>query len=310
MTDVSEIGRDLAASLTLAFAEGIPSWLPGFAPALAQLRWDRLQASCGITPQTYGTARIRASDVRAERDLASSVPLPAAFGRTGNLLLETLRSGPGARYTDLGLDLAPHEVVRSSKIASRVRAGLETIASVPSLSASVGSVLHVLHVALPEGPDYDVSYSDPEVPFSIFVGVSPEGGGDRVEDLRLAEGILHEAMHLQLTLVEEVLPLIVDEMVSHYSPWQSTMRPARGILHGIYVFAVIRDLMKAVLDDRSSDDAQRRHASERIDTASSEIEDAAGALLAGSSLSTAGIGLVRGLVGTRISPSRRTARIG
>jgi hypothetical protein len=39
------------------------------------------------------------------------------------------------------------------------------------------------------GHDYDVSYSDPRLPFSIFVGIN---SGDQANGkLRLAEGISH-----------------------------------------------------------------------------------------------------------------------
>ena len=79
------------------------------------------------------------------------------------------------------------------------------------------------------GAEYDVSHSDPAVPFSIFLSVPPAGQTGR---LRLAESIIHECMHLQLSIVEKALPLI-DEPHAMYC------RPASGVLHGLYVFSVI-----------------------------------------------------------------------
>ncbi len=86
------------------------------------------------------------------------------------------------------------------------------------------------------GLDFDVSHSDPEVPFSIFVSVP---SAERDGTSRLAESILHECMHLQLTMIEAVLPLVDDESASAFSPWRQASRPLRGVFHGLYVFSAI-----------------------------------------------------------------------
>lgn len=49
---------------------------------------------------------------------------------------------------------------------------------------------------------YDVSHSTPVLPLSIFVSVP--GADERHAELRLAESIIHEAMHLQLTFIESL----------------------------------------------------------------------------------------------------------
>jgi HEXXH motif-containing protein len=75
------------------------------------------------------------------------------------------------------------------------------------------------------------------VPFSIFVSLPLAGA--RHGALRLAEAVLHETMHLQLSLIERIAPAIRSNDAQLYSPWLQTMRPVQSILHGLYVFAVI-----------------------------------------------------------------------
>ena len=72
-----------------------------------------------------------------------------------------------------------------------------------------------------DGPDYDVGYSDPEEPLSVRLGIGEEDC--RNGPPHLAEGLLHEAMHLQPDLWEACVPLV---------------------RRGVYVFAVVADCMQ------------------------------------------------------------------
>jgi HEXXH motif-containing protein len=90
-----------------------------------------------------------------------------------------------------------------------------------------------------------------------------------VADLRLAEAVVHEAMHLNLTNLEGFEPLVASEAWIH-SPWKSEPRPALGVLHGVYVFACIhrffRHLCRFPLED-----AQERYIKGRFVNIESEI---------------------------------------
>lgn len=145
-----------------------------------------------------------------------------------------------------GLSLARAPAFAIGMITDAV--GLLRLAGVDN---EVGSLAWAIHVLDAEA-GYDVSHSDPSVPFSMFVSAPREGETDGA--IRLAESMIHEAMHLQLTLIECVLPLISDDASQSYSPWQGRMRPLQGILHGAYVFAVIRQ----VLDRLTQVDAAHR----------------------------------------------------
>jgi HEXXH motif-containing protein len=130
-------------------------------------------------------------------------------------------------------------------------------------------VLVVVHVTRPKRSEYDESYSDPHLPFSIFLGI--DGAEQANGDLRLAEGILHECMHLQLTLMEEIVPMVSNGNERHYSPWQATMRPSQGILHGLYVFRVIQDFHRALLENGSLTPREQSYLTRRIDSIEEEI---------------------------------------
>jgi HEXXH motif-containing protein len=94
------------------------------------------------------------------------------------------------------------------------------------------------HVIIAKRADYDVSFSDPEIPFSIFISVPMQN--DRSALLRVAENIVHETMHLQLSLFEGRCPLVDTASTwALHSPWKHQQRPAQGILHGLYVFHVL-----------------------------------------------------------------------
>ena len=57
--------------------------------------------------------------------------------------------------------------------------------------------------------------------------------------MRTLENIVHETMHLQLTKLEELTPLISDDVSQMSSPWRKEPRHLQGVLHGAYVFNCI-----------------------------------------------------------------------
>jgi HEXXH motif-containing protein len=69
------------------------------------------------------------------------------------------------------------------------------------------------------------------------------GSGDAESEV----AVRRSAMHLQLTLIEQTVPMIGRSNERRHSPWQGTMRPSQGILHGLYVFRVIQDFHRALI---------------------------------------------------------------
>jgi HEXXH motif-containing protein len=115
----------------------------------------------------------------------------------------------------------------------------------PFLSSAVSELVWRCHIVRAQDEDYDVSFSDPAIPFSVFI--STPAKNDRRSILRVAESLIHETMHLQLTLFEVCCPLVDSAFSwSMYSPWKRQERPAQGILHGLYVFHILRWMWQQV----------------------------------------------------------------
>ena len=120
-----------------------------------------------------------------------------------------------------------------------------------------------------EDAETDVSYSHPDIPFTIFVSIC--GGDSLISSLRVAESILHESMHLLLTLIEGVVPLVdTISKAIYYSPWRDEDRPVRGVLHGLFVFKAISDFY-AVLCPQITDAVSKAYILKRVDQISGEM---------------------------------------
>ena len=157
----------------------------------------------------------------------------AALGNAFECRIEKLPASTRVRYENRGLTFS--ESMSAADVAA-VRSALSLVALLPSLQETISAYLRVLHILKAPGSDFDVSHSDPEVPFSVFMSIPPSCPEAA---LRLAESIVHECMHLQLTMIEAVAPLVRNNNVKAYSPWTQTPRSLGGILHGLYVVSVI-----------------------------------------------------------------------
>ena len=117
--------------------------------------------------------------------------------------------------------------------------------SIP-LFYSTRALLRSIHIVESVAPDSDVSFSLPHFPHSIFLSIPPSDNSDAVP--RLAESIIHEVMHLQLSLVERIYPLTLHnaDLEHAYSPWLNIRRPIDGIIHGLFVFRALEDFWSQV----------------------------------------------------------------
>ena len=138
------------------------------------------------------------------------------------------------------------------------RAGM-LIHRLPSLERVVLECVRELLVL--EAPDewHDVSHSEPRWPNLIFVSLPPP---TPVGDLRLAEAIVHEAMHLNLSFFERRTN-VIGENRQLFSPWRLEPRPAAGVLHGIYVFASLLLFFERLQHQNGLSFEQREHLGRR-----------------------------------------------
>jgi HEXXH motif-containing protein len=75
-------------------------------------------------------------------------------------------------------------------------------------------------------------------------------------------------MHLQLSLLDAVEPLVDRTSSSGYSPWKQEIRPIEGLLHGLYVFAVIHQTLGNLADLQP---ANRPYCAKRCNAIQSEV---------------------------------------
>lgn len=141
-----------------------------------------------------------------------------------------------------GLELMTPEELQGAQALSKLQRAFALLSEIPGLERFLSILVRSIHVLRQDDPDVDCSYSHPKVPFSIFVSVCQD---DSVaSDLRVAESILHETLHLFLTLIEEVVPLVdEDSQATYFSPWKQENRNARGILHGVFVFRGVWEML-------------------------------------------------------------------
>jgi hypothetical protein len=244
-------------------------WFPGLAKQLARTRWNADERLNGLDRSTYGTERYITSDPRARRLEQSLVSLPNNFEANEPILVEMLYGEALKRYTLDGLNFYSCGEINSDFVHDRLDCALRRLGSVPGVDSAVGALVAAIHILKPASPDYDVSSSDPYVPFSIFVGIDAKETANW--ELRLAEGILHECMHLQLSLMEQALPLTTDDGGFYLSPWRGTMRPTLGVLHGLYVFRVIQDFYRTLLCNRAYRDEELAYLNRRIAEIETEV---------------------------------------
>lgn len=282
------LADDVRAVLTLRD----PIFDGGLAALVAPVGWRRL-APAGISRDGYSTARVLADDVAVPRRCLARVP---AGDAEEVIHVDAFGSPVPRRYLDMGV---AESTVPVPRVEAALRSGLAVLATVPAALHAVQSLVVSFHAIGAGDPSLDVSFSDPEVPFSIFVGVHEQSVPD--EALRIAEAVLHEAMHLQLSLVEDVVPLVSGGHERWLSPWQGRPRPVQGMLHAIYVFRAIHSFLSAHLETLDPVASTATYVRGRLEAISCEIAGAADAVRS-EELTSDGRALMRRLLDGSASP--------
>ena len=142
------------------------------------------------------------------------------------------------------------------------------LGAVPDLERLVLDVVGHLHPLASE-PGYDVSHSQPRWPDRVFVSC-PERADD-IGALRLAEAVVHEAMHLHLTNEEERSALVATSTGLAHSPWRKASRPVQGVLHGLFVFTCIHRFLERVASTVPLTGDVNAYVAERLNTIDAEL---------------------------------------
>jgi hypothetical protein len=241
-------------------------WFPHLTHDLVQTGWQRLE-EIGITESDYGTARVILSNVNEARDIAFSLLIPNQSKEIKNLIpIEILPQHISSQYKKSGVHFYRAEELLNKGIADNeilncIRDAFNIIREVPSLFSTVISLVKSIHLIKAKSNEYDISFSEPKIPFSIFISI-PQNNYE-INALRVAEAIVHEAMHLQLTLIERTISLVINNSKKFYSPWKSEYRTADGVLHALYVFQVINKFLAELLSKDQYFSQQRIYINKR-----------------------------------------------
>ncbi|HEY2293621.1 MAG TPA: HEXXH motif-containing putative peptide modification protein [Thermoanaerobaculia bacterium] len=264
---------DLAARVRGALRDpGTPLWLPELTADLTDIAWRNLNRDLHLTRASYGTAKVLRRDPEESRQVVVSLDVPSPGGEGCDAIpIEVLPE-------DLAVECAGPEVrffraeeILGSGVAIRVREALKILGAVPTVLPTVCSLIRSLHLIDPADDEIDISFSEPILPFSAFVSVP--GPGAVAGELRVAEALLHEAMHLQLTLVEAVVPLVMPTEKAYFSPWRNEYRTAQGVLHALYVFRVIDAFLGKMSYEGPALGPSRGHARERRATIARQVQE-------------------------------------
>lgn len=243
-------------------------WLPHLTPELAETGWQQLHQDTGVSHYNYGTGRVVTQDVGGPCRIVALLPMALDAESTERVLqIETLDRALTSQYEESGITFYTGEELARADLLGALRDAINILKWVPTLFATVTTLVRSIHVIKLEDDEYDVSFSEPHVPFSIFVSMPRSRSA--VNALRIAEAIVHEAMHLQLTLIGLILPLIKSRSRQYYSPWRGEFRDALGMLHGLYVFCIVNEFLRAMQTQASLESDALFHLKSRR----SEIHD-------------------------------------
>lgn len=205
-----------------------PLWIPRLTLLLVDNQWEQFK-KVGVSKSNYSSDKILSGTDHSKTPFNYLSFSNIDISEIPKVLEDRSSNSPG--YID--------SEFTNSSAPECVQEALSNLLQIPSISNTVNLLVANMHLLKPHDNGYDVSYSLPELPFSIFVSVPTQ----RVnfDALRVAESILHEAMHLQLSLIDKVVPLLENTYDKEYfSPWRNEFRHPIGVLHGLYVFRVIQ----------------------------------------------------------------------
>lgn len=264
-------------------AAGQPAWFPGLAADLAEDVW---RGSGEPAPDIYSTA----GWLGGEPSWRRVVP-----GRP-TMTVEALPPRLSGRFAQMAGGGGP--------VVSAISRAVDAL-SAGGAASPVETLVRSIHCIRAVGPGYDCSHSEPSIPFSVFVSV-PLGEPD--VEVRLAESLLHEAMHLQLTLVERHAPIVGTAGGMGWSPWQRSERPVQGLLHGLYVFTAVAGWLGRLAASPYAPAGAAGYAARRLYEIGRELDEVA-ALATHPDLTAFGRALASRLLAdpAALGPSGRTA---
>lgn len=236
---------------------------------LVRHEWETLREQFSWHQDDYTTA---GHVLNVPNFIASKIPI-STWSNENQIYLEAPYSNKLHQfYAENDLSLVEEDDLLSIGAVEKLDDALNLLDSVPGLVDCVAQLVRVIGVLKSANSDVDVSYSHPKLPFSIFVSVCNERSTEA--SARVAESILHEAMHLRLSLIQKVVDLLnpgSQSQVQYFAPWRQEERLADGVLHGIFVFRAMLDFFRRLVSDNKNDKVVK-FSEQRIQEISSQLE--------------------------------------
>lgn len=246
-----------------------PAWFPELTEDLVRYGWQQLYEKYGLQANNYSAAAV----LNGGSDHASSdtaIILKPSVKALPPINVYPMPDKIASMYADAAAKPYTTEILQNSTVLQCLQEAMDILAETPTVYETVSCLIASLHILQPDDDDFDISYSLPNIPFSIFVSV-PSKRMDN-DTLRVAEAILHEAMHLQLTLIEQCVPLIIESNEKYFSPWKNEYRHPRGVLHAIYVFCVIKQFFELLIE-RNISKPYNQHLTSRCNLILSQLNE-------------------------------------
>lgn len=223
---------ELATQIHKFIEYPFPLWETNLTKLLIQHKWSDLQKHGLDGPVDYSTPRVWLKNPVIEQSKRIAVANNNTFLEMPSFYL--LKSF----YDEHGLEPLTEKEIEANAVLQKLGGAMSILKYLKSACDCITILVHSIQVLQQPVAEIDVSYSHPEIPFSIFLSVCEDES--TISNLRVAESILHEAMHLKLTLIENIVPLVQPSTrYLYYSPWRDEERPVRGVLHGLFVFRAI-----------------------------------------------------------------------
>ena len=262
---------EIVSVLKACLEQSSPLWNVEITKRLVAENWEELKSKNSWDPDNYSTAGILLGDSSL---VAERFVIPIDLDTEDIYIEIPSQEHLSTFYKENGLELYTKEELDSLESINILNNAFTTIRTVRSIFNCVTTLVRAIQILKSGDPDNDVSYSHPDIPFSIFVSICDNQTEEAI--LRIAESIIHEAMHLQLTLIENYIDLVKPNNTDiYYSPWRDEKRPARGVLHGLYVFRAIYEFFSE-LKKYSQTDFTRKYSQNRQQSIADDIEKVKG----------------------------------
>lgn len=171
-------------------------------------------------------------------------------------ILQKLPDYMSNTWSDIGINLDQRYDIEKSML--QIKDAFEYISKYDSdyMGFYTKSLVKSIHLLKTDNDYNDTSFSDPNLPYTIFINLPDIHLKNWIE--RTVENLIHETMHLQLSLLEKKYDFYILTDKKIYSPWKDEPRNNKGILHAIYVFWHLKKFWEKVSSSEKNSFSKQR----------------------------------------------------